>query len=204
MGGMGSGRNAFNNSTQEMRSVDVRELQRCSSLASAARFLYKWPGEGKVMADAQVACCGRTVSITYRVKEASGRWRETNFNIVLVWSKCYFGGGRPFFICPLPGCQRRSAILYFGKHLSCRVCQRLSYPCQRIRPEDRALARAQAFRVKLGGSVDISLPFPPKPKGMDTRRYIRLSLKAFKALDQANNEVIEWAKAVRERQVRNS
>ena len=39
---------------------------------------------------------------------------------------------------------------------------------------DRGLLKAQRIRMKLGGSANITLPFPPKPKFMRWNTYYRL------------------------------
>jgi hypothetical protein len=39
---------------------------------------------------------------------------------------------------------------------------------------NRALAKAQAIRERLGGSASMMHPFPPKPKGMRWNTYHRL------------------------------
>lgn len=75
----------------------------------------------------------------------------------LAWTPCNFGGGRPWFVCPGIGCERRVAILYGpdprGRRQQqqqqqqqpqppqplCRRCRNLAYESQR---ED-ALARAE-------------------------------------------------------------
>jgi hypothetical protein len=43
---------------------------------------------------------------------------------------------------------------------------------------DRALRKAQAIRVRLGGSANMTEFFPAKPKGMQYRTYERLSMEA--------------------------
>ncbi|PLS86916.1 MAG: hypothetical protein CYG60_04715 [Actinobacteria bacterium] len=55
--------------------------------------------------------------------------------IPLSWTRCNFGGQRPWFSCPGSGCGRRVAILYGPTlPLLCRVCRGLAYASQR-RPE---------------------------------------------------------------------
>ena len=47
-----------------------------------------------------------------------------------------------------------------------RHCHQLVYASQREQFHDRALRKAQAIRMKLGGSASFFEPFPDKPKGM--------------------------------------
>jgi hypothetical protein len=77
--------------------------------------------------------------------------------------------------------RRRVAVLYGPSIFACRDCHRLAYDSQRTPAHDRALARAQAIRERLGGR-ETCTPFPAcKPKGMHLRTYRRLRLEAEKA-----------------------
>ncbi|MGH9961368.1 MAG: hypothetical protein ACREBC_30285, partial [Pyrinomonadaceae bacterium] len=100
-------------------------------------------------------------------------------SISLCYTPCNFGGQRPWFVCPGWGCGRRVATLYAaGSRVLCRNCLGLSYPSQREDAGDRALRRAQRIRMKLGGSPNMTLPFPPKPKWMRWETYWRLRTRA--------------------------
>ncbi len=84
-------------------------------------------------------------------------------------------GQRPWFICPGAGCGRRIAVLCRpGKYFLCRHCYDLRYESQREDKTYRALRRAQKVRQCLGGSANMTEPFPEKPKGMHWRTYERL------------------------------
>lgn len=49
---------------------------------------------------------------------------------------------------------------------------------QREDEMNRALSKAQAIRVRLGGSASMMAPFPAKPKGMRWSTYYRLQAMA--------------------------
>lgn len=95
--------------------------------------------------------------------------------VPLEWTPCNFGGERPWFLCPGARCGSRVAVLYGPeKYFLCRHCYNLSYESQRENTMYRALHKAQAIRERLGGSANMTLPFPEKPKGMHWRTYGRL------------------------------
>ena len=99
---------------------------------------------------------------------------------------CNYGGRRPWFQCPgmVNGtrCGRRVAKLYQrGRYFRCRTCQKLAYSTQRETGTERLRERACRIRKRLGGPQNIFAPFPPKPKGMHWKTYIRLEEKAEKA-----------------------
>ena len=109
--------------------------------------------------------------------------REEHFEdkaciVRIEWSFCNYGGHRPWFRCPIAGCERRVAILYFGSELACRQCCGLAYRTQRVPAHYRAIYRAQAMRQKLGGSLNLPLPLPVRPKGMHWETYFRLCREA--------------------------
>jgi hypothetical protein len=78
----------------------------------------------------------------------------------------------------LPGLRMRPegrAILYGpGRYFLCRHCYDLTYQSQRDSQMYRALHRAQDIRRRLGGSANMTEPFPEKPKGMHHDTYERL------------------------------
>ncbi len=83
------------------------------------------------------------------------------------------GGERPWFLCPK--CARRCGILYaIRSRLFCRKCGRLSYESQNEPRHDRVLRKAQKIRVRLGGSANMTEPFPSRPRYMHRRTYQRL------------------------------
>jgi len=73
------------------------------------------------------------------------------------------------------------AVLYAGQRFACRHCHDLAYESTRQSAPDRGIRKAQNIRERLGGSANLSLPFPPKPKGMHWRTYYRLEEEAQEA-----------------------
>jgi hypothetical protein len=86
---------------------------------------------------------------------------------------------RSAVVVSLPGgavraCRRRVRKLYLAPgrgYFACRQCCDLCYRSQREDDWTRALSKAQAIRVRLGGSAGISPSFPPKPKRMRWKTY---------------------------------
>jgi hypothetical protein len=94
------------------------------------------------------------------------------------WTACHFGGQRPWFRCPAVGCGRRVRVLYGRHYFCCRFCHDLAYASTRERAAERALRRARSIRTRLGGTANLTEPFPAKPKGMHWRTYGRLRQQA--------------------------
>ena len=84
---------------------------------------------------------------------------------------------------------RRVAVVYGGSIFACRHCYQLAYDSQREAAYSRALSRAQAIRMKLGGSPNMAEDFPDKPKGMHWRTY---DLLCREAEDAQNRSCPPW------------
>jgi hypothetical protein len=52
-------------------------------------------------------------------------------------------------------------------------------------PRHRAISRVQKLRMRLGGSANLSEPFPERPRGMHRMTYYRLSAKAMAAQERS-------------------
>lgn len=61
-----------------------------------------------------------------------------------------------------------------GKYFLCRHCYDLTYQSRRDNKMYRALYKAQRIRERLGGSANMTKPFPEKAKGMHWKTYWRL------------------------------
>ena len=201
MGGVGSGnwyRFDKKTTTGECQSVNVRYLHREGLLKPGRWFSLRWS-----RADRETGSIGGVVEgtesperviLTYRHRSGpGGEWEEVREPVPLAWTACNFGGQRPWFVCPGAGCGRRVAVLYGpGKYFLCRRCYDLSYQSQRDSKMYRALHRAQDIRRRLGGSANMTKPFPEKPKGMHWRTYERLWCKHDEAEMEQFAGMREW------------
>lgn len=99
--------------------------------------------------------------------------KELAATVEIEWTRCAYGGQRPWFLCP--GCGTRRAKLHFVRdEWTCRTCSNLRYESQRKRLPERRLDRAERIRRQvLGqqGRIVVLDPPPPRPKGMKRRRY---------------------------------
>ena len=57
------------------------------------------------------------------------------------------------------------------------------------------------IRVRLGGTVDITQPFPERPQGIHFLTYMKHAMRARRAEAQANAELIEWVDSIQRRPV---
>jgi len=81
---------------------------------------------------------------------------------------------RRWFCCP--GCRRACRIVYGKAGFRCRLCIRNGiYASQAESRRWRAVQRAQRMRTRLGGSADLSKPFPRKPRTMHWAKYRELT-----------------------------
>jgi hypothetical protein len=179
MGGVGSGnwyRFDKKTTTGECHSVDVRYLHREGLLIPGHSFSLRWSRAGRQTGSIGGEVSDGRVTFFYRHRRGLGsEWEDVRESVPLTCTACNFGGKRPWFICPGADCGRRVAILYGpGRYFLCRHCYDLTYQSQRDNNMYRALHRAQDIRRRLGGSANMTEPFPEKPKGMHWRTYERL------------------------------
>jgi hypothetical protein len=201
MGGEGSGnwyRFDKKTTTGECQSVDVRYLHRKGLLRPGCRFSLRWSRAGRETGSIRGALEGsdrpERVLFLYRHRSGPGaEWEDVQETVSLEWSACNLGGERPWFVCPGSGCGRRVAILYGpGKYFLCRHCYDLVYESQRENQMTRALRRAQSIWERLGGSANMTEPFPEKPKGMHWETYDRLWWEHHEAEMEQLASLREW------------
>lgn len=172
MGGFGSGRGqGRKDTTNNMRRLDIRKLQREGQLKPGRSSQTYWKPRDRIMALIQINAEAGRIFIHHLACE-----QGMKYPVFLEWTPCNLGGGRAWFLCPGQGCGRRVAILHGGNstRFACRHCHKLAYECQRETDDDRACRRADTIRRRLGWKAGIANPIGDKPKGMHLRTYLRL------------------------------
>ena len=178
MGGFGSGRgHGGKNTTNDMRPLDVRRLQRAGLLTAGRASGWHWTCNGEEVASIQMRTEVDRVILNYRSRSNGGDWQPMEYPVYLEWTGCNLGGRRAWFLCPAVGCGRRVAILFGGAVFACRHCHKLAYECQREADDDRAMRRADTIRRRLGWGAGIANPEGGKPKGMHWRTFNRMKAK---------------------------
>jgi hypothetical protein len=118
-----------------------------------------------------VAASSDCVSLIYRHRVVGEPWRQAREVVRFTYTQTCFGGRRRWFECP--GCGKACRVL-FGSPFRCRACHGLRYSSQYQSAVNTAIGRLQALRARLGGSGDHTGPFPPRPKHMQSKTYMRL------------------------------
>lgn len=177
MGGLGSGRYYWSCKTtlEDYEALDIRLWHRKKLLAPCNEFTCTWSRRGEKIAAIQVFVKNtNAVLLSYRHRDAEYNWTDHNYPIQIVWSPCNYGGTRPWFLCPVLGCNRRVAVLYGGEIFACRHCNRLDYKSQSESASTRATRRADKLREKLDWEPGILNGEGIKPKGMHWSTFERL------------------------------
>jgi hypothetical protein len=170
------GRNSSKNTTSYYHQLDIRDLQRKGFLRPCGWVGLNWSRDGEVVASIRILAEFDRIVLSYRHQSYGEDWKSKEYSIFIDRTRCNYGGERVWFLCPGRGCSRRVAVLYGGSVFACRHCYELAYDSQREQAHSRALSRAQAICMKLGGSPGGN--WPGKPKGMHWRTYNQLCREA--------------------------
>jgi len=199
MGGSGSGRWhrwRTKDTVDGLKSLDINWLQRHGHLTPGRSSGVSWTRNGEPSGNILLRAEADQVILEYRYRRNEGEWQEVTEPVSLTWTRCNYGGARPWFLCPRVGCGRRVGKLYAGgRYFLCSHCYDLTYESRREDRKGRLLLKAQNIRRRLGGSMSMADPFPDKPRGMHWSRYRRLMLKARQAELQMWREVEQWLQA---------
>ena len=187
MGGYNSGRHSRKGSLSDMRTLDVRTLQRDGQLRPGYQFTLTWMRNSIVGAGTDlksVKVVGSSirlkvdkdcVTLAYSNSAHGGEWQPMSYPVRLCWTACHYGGERVWWLCPVEGCGRRVAVLYSSAMFACRHCQQRGYQSQRESREDLESRRVNKLRARLGWKAGIFNLAGGKPKGMHWTTYWRLN-----------------------------
>ena len=144
--------------------LDIRELNRAGLLAGdwvTLRPSLRWPR----IATMRLA--------RYRIL-LELRNQSVPQSIQVSWTRCHFGGLRPWLHCSY--CERRVVRLFKGLGgYFCRACLgNPIYESQRRSRKARAYLQAYRIRQRLGGSRPVVDAIPTRPRGMKRKTYERL------------------------------
>jgi len=127
------------------------------------------------------------VRLSYPTTTGGSRTEQVNFDR----TPCNYGGTRVWFCCL--GCGRRVATLYFRQDLfRCRRCHGLRYRSQLTASSERPRIAAQRIRLRLGGSGNLTIPFPDKPEKMRWSAYYRMRAKGERYEARAMANLAFW------------
>lgn len=158
---------------EEARQLDITRLFRDGSLRHGAYSSWAWPTGGGTKFSIQIY--GAADHMIICANPISGISEQ---RIFYDWTEQRLGGRRRWFLCPSCG-KRCSKLFEQNTWFACRRCLGLAYQSQREQPQWRPLLRVQKICMRLGGTANLTQPFPPKPKGMHVSTYDRLRARAW-------------------------
>ncbi len=189
MGGYGSGRFSHNGrrpTISQRFALDARSLHRRGMLREGGWFSMAFAdANGSAIAiDAFYTRGGVRLAPNYH-------WRDNRLDLrlddlLVEWTDCYFGGSRPWFMCPHSRCGRRVAILYWDSGFACRRCLGLAYESQNEQLLDRLCRRVSKYSAKL--VTREGLP-NQKPARMHESTYFRVLHSIDSASDRAARHI---------------
>ena len=155
-------------------SIDIRQPRLREPIDDpGGQVSWRWNRNGEPCCDVDMVFHRDHAVLT----DVTDRTRPQTLSISLTRTPCHFGGTRSWFACP--GCSQRCAKLYFcNSSYGCRNCQNLAYRSQLEASAERPRLITQRIRRSLGGSANLTLPFPAKPQRMHWRTYYRIREKA--------------------------
>ena len=153
---------------ESMASVDVRVLTRYGLLRKGSEIDLRFRTAAGDPAYHVVATVGENDLVVSFEDTLEGRRHRQR--ILLTDVKCHYGGYKKMFECSSCG-EMRVALYLFGMRFRCRVCNNSRYWSQCKHEPDRMREKAQQIRERMGGTRNLILPFPDKPKGMHWATY---------------------------------
>jgi hypothetical protein len=180
MGGAGSGnwyRFDKKTTTGECHSVDVRYLHREGLLASGRWFTLRWSRAGSETGSIRGAVIEEgkpeRVVLTYRHRRGpGGEWEDVREPVPLTWTGCNFGGERPLVRLPRVRVAAGGSPSSTGRDAtSCAAVATISPTRASEKRDVPGSSQGARPSERLGGSANMTEPFPERPKGMHHDTY---------------------------------
>ena len=201
MGGFGSGRWSRDGTRVPVEAclvIDVNRLLQQRALRSGVCTTINWSSVGELGETVHDASIGveatpHGIALRYTVTGYDGNRTELDYTVVVVWTRCHFGGRRPYFICPgvvnEVSCMRLVAKLYkppAGQYFLCRHCHNLTYYGCNESGDVHFTARRRAKRAarKLGITDPEDVYTMDRPKGMHKRTFQKLRQDVIIAIER--------------------
>jgi hypothetical protein len=169
--------------TDNMLSLDIRDLARRGSLKPGNQVFVEWSRNGHRIGVTRLQVGESFITLNYRAQSTSStEWQSIQQHARIVTTPCHYGGTRQWFACP--DCGRRVAILYIGARAACRKCHDLVYRVQREHLAERYTRRLEKVRKRLGWPPGFLNGRWGQPSGMYLRTYFQLLLEHERQLAQ--------------------
>ena len=111
----------------------------------------------------------------YLIRYRHNKWPKDKWPqlIRVEWTRCNFGGRRPWFICTF--CEKRVGKLYeIMGGIACRTCANLGYKSQCLGKTNRRQRKAASLRRLMGDEGQPARdPVPLRLKGRHRKKYER-------------------------------
>jgi hypothetical protein len=160
--------------TSSYHNLDIRSLKKDGLFKAKGQCSVHWSAGDKPTGSIGLNVARNRLGLTYRVKSQTSDWQKLSYDVDLEWTKCPFGGQRPWFRCPNRSCGRRALVLYLRHYFICRSCAELVYQCQRETALDRKMRRLDRLKKDLGWGLSMCSADRIKPKGMHWRKYQKI------------------------------
>ncbi|GAB0151606.1 hypothetical protein [Marinobacterium sp. BA1] len=180
MGSLSSGRHPAEDAkglTYRHPALDIRSWNKDQLAAIGNRYRLDWLYRDETVGTMEIEIQPGQLMLSDCRFGNTNLWADQSMSIDLTWTACNFGGVRPWFTCPVPGCGRRTGLLYLSGVFACRHCHKLAYRSQRQTEYQRAIDRTQRLRKKLGWPAGILTPCGNRPKGMHETTFRKLEAK---------------------------
>jgi len=178
----GAGRPGWRRKAENCLRLDVRRLKACNVLTSGAWHGWQWTRDGEPAGSISIRTREGGLMLSYAWAPSGGERQPIEQSVALERTRCRFGGGRDWLICP--DCHhRRIALYWFSRRgrFSCRVCMRLAYVSETL---DRS-GRLWHQQSKLERRLEEDREKPPRRR-MRERTYQRI-MERIDAIEEARD-----------------